>query len=432
MLGKLFVFAFLLLSDIIVLRAQTAPPTVIPGEIPAPVLETEKTKPDTFTAGLTLSSDFDDNALNDNLHKQNNVLTVIAPNVGWTLFRTRFNWTLDYQQGLSMSQPETVYNSRSYVLSTALEFRMSKRLALRAREGFLESNNPFDRLLGSQIASGTTVVDRPNNSILTPEQTSSEQAGLDLTYALGRHSTITASGSLFNVSRTALSGTEGLGSISSTSGHLSYSHQMSPRRWAGVDYGVQRLISRAPWSHALVESVFYTETRMFTSNSMLSVFAGPERTFTRDEFSRFPPAGSTAESRLSWNWAGGATYCWKDAHSNLIGSFSRRISNGEGLFGIVRTSNLSTQYRHQIARGWKAELLASYDHERTIGLMPAGLSYVSAAGGVTRTLTRALSLEIRYWRIHEFLDGTGSGTLLSDHNRMSVSLTYTLNEPIRK
>ena len=136
MLGKLFAFAFLLLSDIMVLRAQTAPPTVISGEIPVPVLETERTKPDTFTAGLTLSSDFDDNALNDNLHKQNNVLTVIAPRIGWTLLRARFNWTLDYQQGLSMSQPETVYNSRSYVLSTAFEFR---RKILR-RIHYLEKN----------------------------------------------------------------------------------------------------------------------------------------------------------------------------------------------------------------------------------------------------------------------------------------------------
>ncbi|PYY19651.1 MAG: hypothetical protein DMG60_03380 [Acidobacteria bacterium] len=430
--GKSVSYALFVLTSVMALCAQTATPTIVAPGLPAEFPEKEKPKPQTFAAGLTLTTDFDDNALNNNRNNQYNTLTVFAPHVGWSLFRARYDWKLEYEQGFSVSRPITAYNSRSRMLGTSLEFKISKRLVFHARESLLETNNPFDRLVGSEIGPGTTVVDRPNSSILVPAQTSTQHAELDMEYALGPHSTISTVGSFFNVTRSALAGAEGLGDTRSASGHMVYSRQIRRRRWVGLDYGVEKLTSRNPGSAAFVQSLAYTETLGLTPNSVLSIAGGPERTVMHDgSFFLFPPNGDS-HGHSTWNWAGSATYYRSAGPNTLLTSYSRRISNGEGLLGIVRVSTLSMQLQNRISRGWYTNLLASYDREKTANFTPSGLSFVSAAGGIRHTLSPNLSLEFLYWRIHELLSGPGPDGLHADHNRLSLSLTYNLTEMIGK
>ena len=412
--------------------AQTATPTVESGGMPIVVIETPAPRPTTLNIGATLTSDFDDNALNDNRQGRYNSLTVIEPHIRLAFSRSHYGWNLDYRQGFSISQPLTTFSSRSHILDTSIQSQISKRLAFRAEEEFLESTNPFDGLLESTNSRDTTIIDRPAGSIVTSLRTRSEQAGLGITYAVSSHSTFVAVGSFFDVNQTSLGATDALGSTRSVSGHAVYSRRLSRHHSMGIDYGTQILIARSPQVRARVQSFSYANTVTLTPNSVLSFSGGPERTVMRDQSIPVDSLEPAGEGRSSWNWVGSAGYKWSDGENSALATYSHRLTNGEGLLGVVRLSDVSTQLQRRLTRKWHAALLASYDTERTVGFTSLGLSYVSVAGGLTRTLSRPLSLQLVYWRIHELMDATRSDVLRADHNRVSVSLTYNLEEAIRK
>src|SRR5690349_6352504 len=129
----------------IILRAQISTP-VVPGEPTLPSLATEATRRDVLVMGLRVSNDLDDNALSYSQKKHSNVLTLIEPHIGWSLSRSRANWTLDYRPGFSLSHQLSVYDSRSHMLDTSLQLRLTHHLGLRLRESFLQTKNPFDLL----------------------------------------------------------------------------------------------------------------------------------------------------------------------------------------------------------------------------------------------------------------------------------------------
>ena len=83
----------------IALCAQSMPPSLLPGEIPTPMNEEETHNSDVFTMGLGLSSNVDDNALNDNRNRVFNVLTIVEPHFGWTGSHPRTEWTVNYRHG---------------------------------------------------------------------------------------------------------------------------------------------------------------------------------------------------------------------------------------------------------------------------------------------------------------------------------------------
>src|SRR5579864_707731 len=149
------------------LRAQTLTVPALSGEDPEPAVGAEARRENFFTAGLRLSTEFDDNALNDDRSKQSNLLSAIEPHIGWNLFSTRANWTLDYRRGFTVGYPLSLYNSHSQLLDTKVQMKLTKRLRVHLRENILQSKNVFDQLQQSDIVPGSNAVDHPNNSILT-------------------------------------------------------------------------------------------------------------------------------------------------------------------------------------------------------------------------------------------------------------------------
>ena len=406
------------------LSAQTGMQPIVAGRVGIFQAATERLEP--FTLGVTVTNDIDDNAFNDNRQRQYNISTVIAPHVAFAVSRPRYYWKVDYQQGLGISRPVEAYNSQSQILGTSVRFRRSKRLVIQADEHFLQSRNPFDRLPQSELASGT-IADRPNNFLLNRTQTSSEQAGIGMTYALSLRTTVSAMGSFFNVSQIVGNGAATPLTTRSMAGHLVYSHRMTRRHWIGADYGVQRLDSWTPSSHAFVQSIFLADTLMLTTNSALSFAAGPQHTVDREASTLAVPSTGT-HGYSNGRWGGNATYQWASEHSSVFLTYSHRLTNGEGRLGIVRSSDVSTQFQRQLTRDWFTDLLASYHRERAASFISSGLAYTSIAGGVKRRLSPTMSLHLIFWHIHEAQNGSLSIPFQSDHNRVSVSLIYDLKQ----
>ena len=421
-----------LLSNI-VLRAQTAIPPVLPGEVPAPAVYTEIPKENSLVTGVRVSSEFDDNALNEARDKQSNLVTLFEPHIGWAFSSARTDWMLDYRPGFSVGHPLSIYNSQSQLFDTRLRFNLRKHLRLRVRESALETKDVFDQLQQSELAPGSSVVDRPNSSILVSGRESSDQQGADLTYQLSSRTVAGISEGWYRVTYTSAGNAQELGSARSISTHAFSSYHLSQDNWAGLDYSVQALVSQQPHSRALVQSLLYTDTILMTGNMGVSLFAGPQHSVIRNEVNSLHSEATGRNAILPlWNWAGGASFIWSQPHTIVTAGVSRRISDGAGFEGIVRLSSASVELRRQLAKRLQGKLLVSADANSPMISRFYPLSYISLSGGFVHSVNRNLSLGLQYWHSYETNAFTPTTRFLVDHNRFSLSVTYDLKTPLQR
>ncbi len=416
--------------------AQTTQPQAsdLHGEVPLLVPETETSKINFLTMGLRISSDFDGNLLSHNQNQEENLVASIQPRLGWHVARARLDWAVDYTPGLSRSQSLSAYDSFSHQLESAFQLKMTKRLRLRIHEGFLKSTNPFDQLRVSEAAKGTAIRNVPNDTVLaTPAEVRTEQASIDIVYAASAHTTAGIGGEFFSTKSNLLPAVQlpnqALQDSRSTGGHGYYSRQVARHQWTGFDYHVQKLIFNSGESWSLVHSLVYSHTIALSRPMTLSLFVGPERSVTESVTNALSPLSPVLVGRRStWHWSGGAAGRWSGMRTSVTARFARKVGNDKVL-GAVRLSQTSAELSRQFARQWTARLLASYDDSKALAA-PVTLSYASAAGGLTHTLSRNLSVEFQYWRVHLSSNGSLPAALLADYSRISMSLIYDLRYPL--
>jgi hypothetical protein len=330
----------------------------------------------------------------------------------------------------------STYTSLSHLLESNLDYSLTKRLKIAVRNSFLASRDPFDRLRASELPQGAQVQDQRSDSFIAPStRTTSGQAAVELSYASGPHGTVGASGSFFRVKYNALAGFEqqpapALEDARSIGGRAFYSYHLTRTQWTGFEYNLQNLSSRAARSQYLVQSLLYVHKLALSSAHTLSIVAGPERSAMQHSSVAFLDSSTSIHSaRSNWGWAGVASYNWTGAPTSVLAVLSHRISDG-GLLGPVRLSGGTAELRQKLATRWTADFLAAYNRSRTVALVPSTLSYSSAGAGIIHALNEGLSVEFRYWRIHQSTSSARAAAYLADHNRVSLSLTYDLKNPL--
>src|SRR6266700_1459094 len=418
----------MLLFMVTALHAQTKNPSGLPDESAPAIVDADRSN--TLMLGLRLANEFDDNALNDNRNKQPNLMTVVEPQVTWKWSRTRLDWLLHFTNGFAFSQQLPVYNSQSHSLDVRLGFRQTKRLKFSLTNSFLKSTNPFDFFRPGGATPG-----QPNDFLLTATANrTSEQAGAETTYALSRHSTVGVDGAFSILRYGAATANQGpfqfLGNESSTGGSVFYSRHVSRRQWARVDYGIQRMVFSGRSS--LVQNLSYTNTAAFSSASMFSIFAGPERATSDLPGAVRSSVGPLSTSQTTWHWASGGTFTWKTEGTQVVLGFYRKVSSESGLLGAAWLSSVTAGWHQRIASRWTADLAGAYDHNKTLEPPRNALSFIWVAAGFSRTLKQDISVEAKYWRVHQSTDTFGIGSLVADHNRISISLGYDLRARLNR
>lgn len=435
--GRYFRLAFLITLAAMSMRAQTGGSPGVPGEVPPlqRASEARAASSNWLITGFRVANDFDDNALNAGHGGQFDMISAIESHLGWEVSRSQVDWTVDYRLGASLCRQPEFNASRSHLLGADLRIRPTRRMQLRLHNDFIESTDPFDRSpAGASVGGG--VLDRPNDSILASGlRRSSEQAALDLTYATSPHGVAGISGSFFMVNYGAPAVVQPASArfedANSVSGHGFYSHHLTARYWAGLEYNIQRLQDFSGLSRTLVHSAFFTQTISLSPDSAFSVFAGPEHSsMIGPNPSLIGLTGGTPGPRLAWSWAGGGIYRWSRSRTGLTASAYRKISDGGGLLGIVRLDGLSADLRQQLTSRWAAELLSAYDYNQLLTGSGA-LSTFSMTGGLTCRVNRELTLDFRYWRGHVPASSVLAATAATaDHNRVSISLAYDFKSPL--
>lgn len=414
------------------LAAQTTQtqPGNLPGEVPLSIFQIQAPKMNLLTMGLQVSTDFEDNVMSSSQGPRGNLL---QPSLGWRFTRTRFDWEADYAPSFARSDSLSTYDSVAHRLNSELQLRLTKRLRLRANGNFLRSTNPFDQLRAAESAAGSIMRNVPSDAVpATPADVRTEQASLDIAYAIGAHSTAGVGGDFFSARYSLLSAgqlsNQILENSTSVGGRAYYTRQVTRHQWTRLDYSVQKSIFQSGPSWSVVHSLVYTHTIALSRPFTLSFFAGPERSATEMTGAFSPLAPATSGHPPMWSWSGGVTGLWNGIRTNFTARYSRRIGN-DAVLGTVQLSKISAEVKRQFRKQWTARVLASYDDNKALAA-PGSITYASAAAGLMRPLSPNLSLEFQYWRVHLSDSGSLPRALLADHNRVSISLIYGYRYPL--
>ena len=402
-------------------------PGLLGGQGTSLSLPGEMERSNYLNIGVNVSAGYDDNALLTPSQQVGNTTFSVYPNIGIAQSTPRTRWSLAYGAGLTVNQRLSNNNQGSHYLTFDSVFRLSPHVSLRAAENFslvagifgASASSDFQQTPG--LANGTLITALANQR--------SSQTVVETSYHYARTAIVGASGSFYDLHRSDV--TTGVGTLGDTrtaGGSAFWLHELFRGDWAGITYLFRR-ITYDPTGETRVHSFAVADTLNISKAYHLSGFIGPEYSDNQGVAATGPGAGqitSFSDWGLAWGFEGG----WQSARTSVTASYSRRISDGSGIFGAVRLQNVYAAVRREVLPTWTATVFASYGNNQAVTLASAttatSINTTSVGASLDRNVARRLGLEIAYF--HDFQNQSGSTApsqnYNADRNRFLVTLSY--------
>ncbi|HLB90283.1 MAG TPA: hypothetical protein VJK29_21675 [Terriglobales bacterium] len=442
-MNKIFHAAALLILAVLEVTAQSSMPQVADGQTGSLALAGERSRTNMLIGSLNVANFYDNKGFSDNENRLGDFSWSIQPQLILLGTRRHLRWSFGYSPTITVDQRLPVRDLFAHNLGLDFQYQATRRLTVRLRDSLRVETHLLDRLNPQPFIPEFSVLDRPNDSVLTPiARRIYQEAGLDLDYLVGPRSIVGISGN-FSQNRfrslpdpTAVD--KSLIDSQSEGARAFYSHHLSRRHSAGAMYQFQGLSFKQGDAGARVHTIFYIHSIALTPTQSLSLFVGPEFSRIQDQIlvtfnlgfliAQFKVKTSAAIQSLS----GGATYGWQGKRTALRATWVRRISDGAGLFGASRLQFGSGELRRQLARRWTAGLGVGYGSTSALGLVSSSGAYraLSATGSISYALAEHLSMDFRYARLHQIAQSTSPSSLIGDHDQFSVSLSYQFAQPL--
>jgi hypothetical protein len=380
--------------------------------------------------GVNVSVAYDDNSLLVPTGATGNTSVSIFPNISIEESSSRMRWKLGYAGGLTINENLVSQNQDSQSLNFDSQYRLSPHMNLRVAENFSLTTGFFDAGNGTGSVEGSG---GPNTSLITPLATERSSATtVETNYHFALNDLIGASGSFYdfhfsNPGETQL--TTALTSSQTASGSAFWLHRIFSGDWGGLSYRFDRVTFSGGESQ--VHSFFAVNTLNFSNRFTLTGFVGPQYSDNQG----LVPGAQQSTQFTSWSVAGGVEGGWKNQGTSLSAGYSRIISDGGGLLGVVRLQNVHGNFRRELVAGWAVAVTGSYgaNHEligppgsaRTIDLTSAGVS-------VERNLRKSVGLRMGY--THDFQQQFGLAAPATmenaSRNLVFVTLSYQWAKPL--
>ena len=409
--------------------------TAIPGPLGEGSLafDSELARTNYLNGGISLGSTFDDNALSTSGGRISNVGYLFQPYIALKQSRGRLNWMLDYAAGLTVNQRLSSQNQGSHNLGFEAEYRISPHVDLLVRDRFVMTTGFFNQLNQNPEVSSGTVLQRPNESVVTPLAKQTSNIGTaQITYQFSSRSEIGASGTFYlSHYNDAPEGTS-LVDSNSQQAEAFYNYRVSQGSSIGVTYRFQRLTFSPIADMTLVHSVLATYTLQLPPSMTFSFFAGPQLMIP----SGAPPVVSVAPavvSQSSWSTALGGSFNWNGQRTSFLAEAARTANNGGGLLAAVQLTMVDAAVRRQLSRTLTAQLGAAYGLSNPVGIAPFGYSSLKNATGsfaLSRRIGTSIGLSLGYSYVYQLQYNTVPGTTNVNHNRAWVSVSYAFSRPL--
>jgi hypothetical protein len=377
-----------------------------------------------------VGASYDDNPLLVATGARSNTGYSVFPNLTMEQSWPRMRWSLAYAGGLTVNQDLTSRNQGSHDLNFDSQFRLSPHVNLRIAEDFAVTTGFFDGGNGVAV-SGTG---GPNASLITPlatQRTNSTTAAANYHFAL--NDVVGASGSFYDLHFTNPPTDSLLVNTRTATGSAFWLHRIIGRNWAGATYSYEHMTFDPSGGETRVHSFAVVDTLTLPPGFSLSGFLGPQLSENRG----LTPTGGGAISQFrNWSLSGGVEAGWQGIRTSLSTGFSRRITDGGGLLGAVRSQSVHGDVRRQLLPGWAVGLGGSYGNNKALTVVSSGgsstINVTSISASLERNVGKSLGLGLGYF--HDFQNQSGSSdptqNFDANRNRFSVTLSYQWAKPL--
>jgi len=405
-------------------------PAMLGGKGASLAFQSELGRSNYLRGGLNVGASYDDNALLATTGAESNTSYSVYPSLAIEQSWSRMRWALAYAGGLTVNQRLTSRNQGAHDINFDSQFRLSPHVNLRLAEDFAMTTGVFDGGNGVAV-SGTG---GPNASLITPlasERTSLSTAAANYHFAL--NDVAGASGSFYDLHFTNVPAKSLLADTRTETVSGFWLHRILRRNWAGATYSYERLTFDPGNGETRVHSFEAVDTLTLSHGFSLSGFLGPQYS---DNRGMTPAGGGTISQFQKWSMSGGVEAGWQSARTSLSAGYSRRITDGGGVLGAVRSQNFHGDVRRELVPGWAVRLGAAHGGNESLTVPVAGIgrtiSVTSAAASIERNVGRSLGLRLGY--SHDFQSQSGFVGAMPNadahRNRFFVTLSYQWAKPL--
>jgi len=383
--------------------------------------------------GLTTGSGYDDNILGNNRQRIGGTYFLFGPSLSLHREGGRLLLALSYQPHFLIYRNASEPNTLDQGLAFDAGYRVSSRLAFRARMSASYTNGFSQPSQNEQVLPGIGSPSSLNQTVFTPTiRQLKVTSRIDANYQASAHDSV---GLFLSQSQLAFEQEiSNAGSLQNTierGADLLYRHRLSPHATVGIDYLLQGIqFGSAP--QTLVQSAFFSYAQQLSPSLSLSVFGGPQYSRLDERFSLSlnPSTLQAPVFSTQWNWATGGVLTMRSEKTVFLLTAQHQISNGGGLLGAVTRSSVEANVRHRLARRWDAILTSGYANNGILGstFSLGGYRSLTAGTGLQCSLTEKLALGVRYDFVRQ--TGTGQSSLFAnvDRDLWSVRLFYRFHK----
>jgi hypothetical protein len=219
----------------------------------------------------------------------------------------------------------------------------------------------------------------------------------------------------------------GLFGSNTTGGGAFYTHRLSKKHYLGATYQFQRYLASsatltAPTTETHSVLLFYT--LYFKPTLALSLSGGPQYADTY---------GAGVPPYQAWVPSGGGSLSWQGRHTSLLASYSRRITDGGGLEGAVKSNAADASIRRQFLRSVSGTIGAQYATNRALELLPAYNENGHILAGnvaINKTLGQHVNATATYLRLHQDYSDLSLVSYFPNRDRVSLSIGYQFERPL--
>jgi hypothetical protein len=394
--------------------------------------------------GVNVGAGYEDNPFLASGRPVGTTIFSVFPNIAIEESTSRMRFSSKYEGGITVNERLPNNNRGSHDLSFDSEFRLSPHVNLRAAENFYLTSGIFgtNTLSAFQPGAGGS-----NGTLITPLANQlSSQTVVETNYHFALKDVVGASGSLYALRYSDVAtgpGTTPSGTLTTpymlentqtASGTAFWLHELFRRDWGGFGYVFER-ITFDPSGETRVQTFAAMDTLSLSKTFSVSAFIGPQYSENQGLAATGPNAGQLSTFN-NWSLAGGVEGNWQKERTSVTAGYSKRVSDGGGLLGVVGLQNVHAAIRREFLPGWAATLGTTYGNNQAITLIAANnatsIKTTSVGASLERNIGRSLGFRIDYF--HDLQSQSGSSAPAqnfdANRNRYSVTLSYQWAKPL--
>ena len=408
--------------------SSTGPKQVFthPEQRPSLALLDEVTAPSFIQLGLALGSSWDSDAGAFASRGFSQTLLTVGPSITLQQIRPSAAWDLAYEGGFMYAPNRTYYNSLTNTAAGNILWQLSPRWQLTAHDNYVYTADPFQAYLVDQ---GTPTYNQPNPTIYIPLATLEQNAGnLNLTYLLDAHDSLTFTGSE-GLSR-YLHTTYALFNSFSFGGLAAYQHVLSARAVVGGAYSFDTIDIGHGVSRSGITMFQAYGSYQLNPHMVVTGWIGPEITHIKDIIPILcTPYGCFKEiaHQSSFSVAFGGSLGWRGVRNSASMNFSKQVSDGGGLLGVVRLYMAGATYMRQLSPRWDLSLGGQYGSNLALSKLYYNRHLDSLTGTVTllRRFNQNWNANVQYMRWYERQANIFTAAVPKwGDNRLQLTLQY--------